>query len=81
MSQVSVELDDTFAYTFVLVCSAVGFLFGVWNWWCVMSIKTEKPKTDDEKPLLIGEEKFKRMNEISELIQKVSSENLNNKQT
>ena len=75
MSQMTEELNDTFAYTFVLSCSAVGFLFGIWNWWSVMSIKTEKPKTDDEKPLLIGEENFKRMNEISELIQNVRIEN------
>jgi H+-translocating diphosphatase len=65
-----IALDSTFAYTFIFSSCFVGLIFGVWNWWSVMSIKIEggDREIDTESPLITNENN-KLMIEISEKIQ------------
>ena len=68
------KLDFTTAYTLVFSSCAAGLLFGLYNWYKVMSLKLNFNKTegDVEAPLMkISEESRMLMKEISEKIQKV----------
>jgi H+-translocating diphosphatase len=71
------ELSFTFAYAFILASCAVGFLFGIWNWFVVTGIEpdeSKKPKTDHQEPLVDlkdseGHSCNEVMNKTSKLIQ------------
>jgi hypothetical protein len=65
-----ITLDLTFAYSFILSSCLIGFIFGVWNWYSVMSVKINKKDQDSEKSLL-NDENYNLMEEISEKIQNV----------
>lgn len=70
------DLSFSFAYTFIFVSCGVGFLFGLYNWFAVMSIDTEKKnkESDREEPLMghkteDGKCSYEVMNHTSRLIQ------------
>ncbi len=69
----SADIEFSLAYTLIMVSSLVGFLFGVWNWYCVMSVKTVSKQGNDEieRGLIIDNSKIEHMNKVSESIQKV----------
>lgn len=56
-------------YGIIFGASAVGLLFGIWNWISVMSVKPDYKGDDAEAPLITSENNA-LMNEISEKIQK-----------
>ncbi len=68
------SIDSTSAYIFIFSSCLAGILFGLWNWYSVMSIKISKEenKEDTEAPLMITNENYKLMEEISEKIQEVN---------
>lgn len=66
-----VEIEFSFAYGFIMASCGAGLLFGIWNWFSVMSIKTEYVKDTDSESPLISNDNNVLMNEISEKIQKV----------
>jgi inorganic pyrophosphatase len=72
MSGVDTEfaLNSTFAYTFIFSSCVAGLLFGIWNWWSVMSVKIENGdrEIDSESPLITDENNL-LMIEISKKIQ------------
>lgn len=81
MSNISAPLDNinegdisfTFAYTFIFVSSAIGILFGLWNWYSVMKIKPELRDMDvDTESPLISSSNINLMKEISTKIQDVN---------
>jgi len=69
----SSSIDSTSAYIFIFSSCLAGILFGLWNWYSVMSIKISKDenKEDTEAPLITNEN-YKLMEEISEKIQDVN---------
>jgi hypothetical protein len=69
-------LGFDFAYGFILCSCGAGFIFGIWNMYLVMSVKTQIDDSmqDNERPF-ITVEGTKTMNEISEKIQNVSNKN------
>ena len=69
----SPSIDSTSAYIFIFSSCLAGILFGLWNWYSVMSIKISKEdnKEDTEAPLITNEN-YKLMEEISEKIQEVN---------
>jgi hypothetical protein len=81
MSNISAPLDNinegdisfTFAYTFIFASSAIGILFGLWNWYSVMKIKPELRDMDiDSESPLINSTNINLMKEISKKIQDVN---------
>jgi hypothetical protein len=64
-------IDFTFAYSFIIGSCVVGFLYGLWNLYSVLSISTEHRTGDDQESPLMGAENNKTMNEISRKIQNV----------
>ena len=69
----SSPIDSTSSYIFIFSSCLAGILFGLWNWYSVMSIKISKDenKEDTEAPLITNEN-YKLMEEISEKIQDVN---------
>lgn len=68
------DLSFTFAYTYTFVACAVGFLFGIWNWYVVTSIDTEEnvqsnEGDDKEEPLVNKKNPIKVMNYTAKQIQ------------
>lgn len=67
-----VEIEFSFAYGFIMASCGAGLLFGIWNWFSVMSIKTEYIKDMDTESPLITNDNNSLMIEIAEKIQKVN---------
>jgi hypothetical protein len=67
------EITFTFAYSFIFASCGVGLLFGLWNWYSVMSIKPRlnNEDTDSESPL-ISSTNISLMDDIAEKIQNVN---------
>lgn len=68
-----IKLDFSTAYALIFFSCGAGFLFGLYNWFSVMSLMLEFDKGDGdvESPLMISEKSNNLMKEISEKIQKV----------
>jgi len=67
------QISFAFAYSFIFASCAVGLLFGLWNWYSVMSInpKLNQDETDTESPL-INSNNITLMHDIAEKIQNVN---------
>lgn len=67
------DISFTFAYSFIFASSAIGLLFGLWNWYSVMSIKAEFREQDlDTESPLINNSNIIMMHDISTKIQNVN---------
>jgi hypothetical protein len=67
------DISFTFAYSFIFASSAVGLIFGLWNWYSVMKIKPELREQDlDTESPLINNSNITLMHEISTKIQNVN---------
>ena len=69
---VDVEISFTFAYSFIFASCGIGLIFGLWNWYSVMSIKPElRDEDNDTESPLINSTNINLMYDIAEKIQNV----------
>jgi hypothetical protein len=67
-----IHLNEYIVYAYISVCCFLGFIYGIYNWVKVCSIKVSDEGLVDQKDREVqGETKISKMNEIADKIQDV----------
>jgi hypothetical protein len=65
------EIDTNSSYIFISSACAIGFLFGIYNWYSVSSIKLENDNDIKSETKQINENTLKKLREYNEKISDV----------